>query len=141
MDFIKAFKKFAKLIQNEKDLKIEVLRSDHDGKFQNELFENFCEEHGIFHNFFTPRTPQQNEVVKRKNRSLKELIRTMLNEYEVPKYFWDDDVSTACYVLNRMFIRPILKITPYEIFRGRKPNVDHLIFLRKCFILNNGKKI
>jgi len=50
----------------------------------------------------------------------------MLNEYEVPKYFWADAVNTACYVLNRMLIRPILKITAYELFKGRKLNVAHL---------------
>ena len=137
----KAFKKFAKAIQNEKDLKIKVLRSDHGGEFQNELFENFCEENGIMHNFSAPRTPQQNGVVERKNRSLEELARTMLNEYDVPKYFWADAVSTACYVLNRMLIRPILKVTPYELFKGRKPNVAHLkIFGCKCFVLNNEKE-
>jgi len=137
----KAFKNFAKAVQNEKDLNIKVLRSDHGGEFQNELFENFCEENGIMHNFSAPRTPQQNEVVERKNRSLEELARTMLNEYDVPKYFWADAVSTACYVLKRMLIRPILKVTPYELFKGRKPNVTHLkIFGCKCFVLNNGKE-
>jgi len=50
-------------------------------------------------------------------------------------------VSTACYALNRMLIRPILKITPYELFKGRKPNVAHLkIFGCKCFVLNSGKE-
>ena len=117
------------MIQNEKDLKIKVLRSDHGGEFPNELFEKFCEENRIMHNFSAPRTLQQNGVVERKNRSLEKLARTMLNEYDVRKYFWTDAVSTACYVLNRMFIRPILKITPYELFKGRKPNVAHLKIL------------
>ena len=95
----------------------------------------------ILHNFSAPRTPQQSGVVERKNRSLEELARTMLNEYNVPMYFWADAVSTACYVLNRMLIRPILKITPYELFKGRKPNVAHLKnFGCTCFVLNNGKE-
>ena len=65
----------------------------------------------------------------------------MLNEYNVPKYFWADVVSTACYALNRMLIRPILKITSYELFKGRKPNVAHLkIFGCTCFVLKNGKE-
>jgi len=41
------------------------------------------------------------------------------------KYFWVDAVSTDCYVLNRILIRTILKLTPYEIFKGRKPNISH----------------
>jgi len=97
------------LVQNEKELKIKILRSDHGGEFQNESFENFCDENEILYSFSAPRTPQQNGVVERKNRSLEELARTMLNEYNVLKYFWVDAVSTACYVLNRMLIRPILK--------------------------------
>jgi len=64
----------------------------------------------------------------------------MLNENGLPKYFWADAVSTACYVLNRVLIRPILKRTLYELFRGTKPNLSHLkVFGCKCFILNNGK--
>ena len=71
---------------------------------------------------------------------MEELVRTMLNETGLPKYFWVDAVSTTCYVLNRVLIRPILKKTPYELFRGRKPNLSHLkLFGCKCFILNNGK--
>jgi len=95
---------------------------------------------GIKHNFSAPRTPQQNGVVERKNRSLEELARTLLNETELPKYFWADAISTTCYVLNRVLIRQILKKTPYELFKGRKPNASHIKgFGCKCFILNNGK--
>jgi len=82
----------------------------------------------------------QNGVVERKNRYLEELTRTMFNETGLPKYFWADVVSTACYVLNRVLIRPMLKKTPYELLRGRKQNLSHLrVFSCKCFILNNGK--
>jgi len=80
-------------------------------------------------------------VVERKNRSLKELARTILSESSLPKYFWADVVSTACYVMNRVLIRPILKKTPYELFNGRKPNIVHLkVCGCKCYILNNGKE-
>jgi len=48
----------------------------------------FCEENGILHNFSTPRTPQQNGVVERKNKSLQEMARTMLNDNSTPKHFW-----------------------------------------------------
>jgi len=73
------------MLENEKSSKIVSIRSDHDGEFQNGRFEHFCEKHGIKHNFSTPRTPQQN--FERKNRSLEELARTMLNENSLPKYF------------------------------------------------------
>jgi len=65
----------------------------------------------------------------------------MLNENSLPKYFWVDAVNTACYILNRVSIRPILKKTPYEFFKGRRPVLSHLkLFVYKCFILNNGKE-
>jgi len=81
------FKKLAKVLENEKGSKIVSLRSDHCGEFQNENFEHFCEKHDIKHNFLAPRTPEQNGVVERKNKSLEELAKTMLNETSLPKYF------------------------------------------------------
>src|ERR1044072_8549059 len=139
-DAFKAFKKYAKQIQNEKSLTIASIRSDHGGEFQNASFEDFCGEYGISHNFSAPRTPQQNGVVERKNRFLVELARPILSDANLPKYFWADAVSTACYVGNRVIIRPILKKTPYELFKGRKPNIAHFhIFGCKCFVLNNDK--
>jgi len=80
-------------------------------------------------------------VAERKNKSLEELARTMLNETSLPKYFWADVVNTTSYVLNHVLIRPILKKTPYELFKGRMPALNHLkVFGCKCFILNNVKK-
>jgi len=79
-------------------------------------------------------------VVERKNRSLEKLARTLLNATDLPKYFWADAVSTICYVLNKVLIQPILKKTPCELFKGRKPNISHLkVFGCKCFIYTMGK--
>ncbi|XP_058733367.1 uncharacterized protein LOC131604975 [Vicia villosa] len=128
-DAFEAFKKYAKQIQNEKSLTIASIRSDHGGEFQNASFEEFCEEHGISHNFSAPRTPQQNGVVERKNRSLVELARAKLSDSKLPKYFWADAISTACFVSNRVNIRHILKKTPYELFKGRKPNIANFTSL------------
>ena len=108
----RAFRKLAKVIQNEKNLNIASIRSDHVGEFENKYVETFCDEHGIEHNFSALRTPQQNGVVERKNRSLEEMARTMLNELNLPKYFWANRVSTACYVMNRALIKPILNENP-----------------------------
>ena len=134
------FKKLTKRLQNTCCSNIGAIRSDHGGEFKNEKFICFCNKLGIFHNFSAPRTPQQNGVVERKNRSVEELARTILNDSALPKCFWADVVSTACYVMNRVLIRPMLKKTPYELLNGRKPNIGHLKFFGcKCYILNNGK--
>ena len=134
------FEKFYKKVINEKNLTLVNIRSDHGTEFENQFFEKFCEENGIGHNFSVPRTPQQNGVVERKNRTLEEMARTMLCEGNLPKYFWAEAINKACYILNRVLIRPILKKTPYELWKGRKPNINYFhVFGCKCFVLNNGK--
>jgi len=80
-DVFHAFKKLAKIIHNKKNLKIASIRSDHGGKFENKDFESFCDENGIEHNFFSHRTPQQNGVVERKNRSLEKIARMMCHHF------------------------------------------------------------
>ncbi|GJS78549.1 retrovirus-related pol polyprotein from transposon TNT 1-94 [Tanacetum coccineum] len=86
---------------------------------------------------FTPRTPQSNGVVERKNRTLQEISRTMLNEQSLPQKFWCNAVDTSTYILNRILIRAILGKTPYELLRCRKPTLDYFrVFGSKCFILN-----
>ena len=78
-----------------KELKILKVRSDLGGEFENEPFEIFCEKHGIIHEFSTPRTPQQNGVVERKNRSLQEMARTMIHENNLAKHLNDFYVFTS----------------------------------------------
>ena len=65
------------------------------------------------------------------------MARTMLNENNLPKYFWAEVVNTSCYVLNRILLKPILKKTPYELWKNKKPNISYFkVFGCKCFILN-----
>ncbi|GJV27597.1 retrovirus-related pol polyprotein from transposon TNT 1-94 [Tanacetum coccineum] len=113
-------------------------RTDHGREFDNEVqFGEFCNANGITHNFSAPRTPQSNGVVERKNRTLQEISRTMLNEQSLPQKFWCNAIDTSTYILNRILIRAILGKTPYELLRGRKPTLDYFrVFGSKCFILN-----
>ncbi|GJT93127.1 retrovirus-related pol polyprotein from transposon TNT 1-94 [Tanacetum coccineum] len=132
------FKIFSKKIQNQLGCTIVSIRTDHGREFDNEVqFGEFCNANGITHNFSAPRTPQSNGVVERKNRTLQEMSRTMLNEQSLPQKFWCNAVDTSTYILNRILIRTILGKTPYEILRGRKPTLDYFrVFGSKCFILN-----
>ncbi|RDY03502.1 hypothetical protein CR513_12906, partial [Mucuna pruriens] len=108
------------------------------GEFEDENFQQFYEEHEIDHNFSCPRTPLQNGVVERKNISLKEMSRTMLNGFNFPKYLWAEAVNTTCYLQNRIYIRPILKKTSYDLWNGRQANISYFYpFICDCFILNN----
>ena len=119
------FFKFCKRVQNEKGVCIASIRSDHGREFENENFQFFYEENGILHNFSTPRTPQQNDVVEKKNKSLQEMARTMLNDNYTLKHFWDKVVNIVYYLQNKIYIRPILKKAPYELWEGLK--TQHII--------------
>ena len=77
----KAFENFSKIIQKEKGVCISSISSDHGTKFKNEFFKTFYSENNISYMFSSPRTPHQNGVVKRKNKTLVEMARTMLHEY------------------------------------------------------------
>ncbi|GJU15012.1 retrovirus-related pol polyprotein from transposon TNT 1-94 [Tanacetum coccineum] len=132
------FEIFSKKIQNQLGCTIVSIRTDHGREFDNEVqFREFCNTNGITHNFSAPRTSQSNGVVERKNRTLQEMSRTMLNEQSLPQKFWCNDVDTSTYILNRILIKAILGKTPYELLRGRKPTLDYFrVFGSKCFILN-----
>ncbi|GJS03128.1 retrovirus-related pol polyprotein from transposon TNT 1-94, partial [Tanacetum coccineum] len=94
------------------------IRTDHGQKFDNEVqFGAFCDANVITHNFSAPRTPQSNGIVERKNRTLQEMSRIMLNEQSIPQKFWCNVVDTSTYILNMILIRPFLRKTPYELFK------------------------
>lgn len=97
-DAFEEFYRLCKKIENEKGCKIVSVKSDHGGKFEIKQFQNFCENYGINPNFSTLRTPQQNGVIERKNRSLQEMARTMLNNFNTSKHLWAEAVNTTCYL-------------------------------------------
>jgi len=119
------FFKFCKIVQNEKRVCITSIRSDHGGEFENDNFQLFCEEDGMLHNFSTPRTSQWNRVVERKNISLQEMVKTMLNDNSTVKHFWAEAVNITYYLQNKIYIRPILEKAPYELWKGCKPNISY----------------
>jgi hypothetical protein len=126
-------------LNNEHPNCLKVIRSDNETEFRNASFDEFCLEHGIDQQFFTPRVPQQNGVMKRKNCTLVEMARMMLDENRTPMRFWADAISTACYISNRIFLHSILHLTPFKLRLGRKPSVSHFRpFGWKCFILKRG---
>ncbi|GKD10729.1 ribonuclease H-like domain-containing protein [Tanacetum coccineum] len=86
----------------------------------------FCEIKGIKRKFSVAKTPQQNDVIERGNRTPIEAVRTMLVNSNLPTTFWVEAVNTACYVLNRVLvIKPHNKI-PYKLIRGRNPLIDFM---------------
>jgi transposase InsO family protein len=118
-------KKILRQAQNEFRLRIKKIRSDNGTKFKNSQIEGFLEEEGIKHEFSSPYTPQQKSVVERKNRTLMDMARTMLEEYKASYHFWVEAINTACYSISRLYLHRILKKTSYELLTGKKPNVSY----------------
>ena len=104
--------------------------------------ESFCTRSGISQEFSTPITPQQNGVVERKNRVIQEMARAMLHNKDVARNLWGEAVNTACHTVNRVYFRPGTKKTPYELWKGKKPNVKYFrIFGNTCFILKDRENV
>ncbi|GJS24472.1 putative ribonuclease H-like domain-containing protein [Tanacetum coccineum] len=101
-------------------------RCDNGTEFKNSNLIELCGSKGIKRDYSVARTPQQNGVAERKNRTLIEAARTMLADSKLPTMFWTEAVSTACYVLNRVLVTRPHNKTPYELLSGKVPNVSHL---------------
>jgi hypothetical protein len=119
-------KEFMALIENQLNKKIKGIRCDNGTEFKNANLIELCGLKGIKRDYSNPRTPQQNGVVERKNRTLIEAARSMLADSKLPTIFWTEAVGTACYVLNRVLITKPHNKTPYELLTGKKPTIEYL---------------
>ncbi|GJY01837.1 retrovirus-related pol polyprotein from transposon TNT 1-94 [Tanacetum coccineum] len=116
---------FIRMVENQNDVKVKQIRTDNGTEFRNHELESFCDEKGISQNFSSPYTPEQNGVAERKNKTLIEAARTMLNGSVLSKHFWTDAVRIACYTQNRSIIVKRHDKTSYEIFRERIPDISY----------------
>ncbi|GJV14275.1 putative ribonuclease H-like domain-containing protein [Tanacetum coccineum] len=114
-------KRFITKRENLVDKKVNIIRCDNRTEFKNKVMSEFCEQKCIKRKFSVARTPQQNGVAERRNRTLIEAIRTMLADSKLPTIFWAEAVNTACYVQNMVLVVKPHNKTPYELFRGRTP--------------------
>ena len=119
------FKIYKAEVENQLDRKIKRLRSDRGGEYLSNLFSEYCAESGIIHETTAPYSPQSNGVAERKNRTVCDLVNSLLQSSGMSDVWWGEAVLTVCYVLNRVPPRN-REETPYEGFRGRKPNLSHL---------------
>ncbi|GJT97141.1 putative ribonuclease H-like domain-containing protein [Tanacetum coccineum] len=119
-------KTFITGIENQINHKVKIIRCDNGTEFKNNDMNQFCGMKGIKREFSVARTPQQNGVAKRKNRTLIEAARTMLADSLLPTTFWAKAVSTACYVQNRVLVTKPHNKTPYELLHGRPPSISFM---------------
>jgi transposase InsO family protein len=118
-------KKFLRRAQNEFDVKVKKIRSDNGTEFKNNQVEYSLDEQGIKHEFSTSYISQQNVVAERKNHTLIEMTRTMLDEYNTSDQFWVEAINTMCHITNRLYLYKLLKKTSYELLTGNKSNVSY----------------
>ena len=128
-----SFKTYKAEVENQLEKKIKVIRSDRGGEYESAAFSDFCAQNGIVHQTTAPYTPQQNGVAERKNRTLKEMINSMLNSSGLPHNLWGEALLTANFILNRIHFKNSNK-SPYKVWKippGSKPIGCKWIFKRK----------
>nr|GEV50598.1 ribonuclease H-like domain-containing protein [Tanacetum cinerariifolium] len=108
------------------DHKVKVIRCDNRTEFKNREINQFCEMKGILSQYSVARTPQQNRVAERRNRTLIEAARTMLADLKLPTIFWAEAVNAACYVQNRVLVVKPHNKTLYELFHDRTPALSFM---------------
>ncbi|KAJ9568535.1 hypothetical protein OSB04_004501 [Centaurea solstitialis] len=119
------FKEYQNEVQNQLDKKIKFLRSDRGGEYLSTEFEDHLIECGIVSQLTPPYTPQMNGVSERRNRTLLDMVRTMMCHSTLPMSFWGHALETTAHILNRAPTKSVEK-TPYELWKGKKPNMSFL---------------
>nr|GFB07674.1 retrovirus-related Pol polyprotein from transposon TNT 1-94 [Tanacetum cinerariifolium] len=133
---------FLRLIQKGLQAQVRVVRTDKGIEFLNQTLHAYFAAEGIQHQTSVARTPEQNGVVERRNRTLVEAARTMLSTAKVPLFFWAEAIATACFTQNRSLVIPRHEKTPCHIINERKPSVKFFhIFGSVCYIVRDGENL
>jgi len=119
LETFKHFKKFKAQVENEKYLNIKLLRLERGGEYNSSEFEELYEKHNILTKYSVARTPQQNGLVERKNRTIQEMVRAMLDEAGMPQNFWGEAAREVVYISNETQLRRNSDRNPYDLWNGR----------------------
>ncbi|GKA23309.1 retrovirus-related pol polyprotein from transposon TNT 1-94 [Tanacetum coccineum] len=112
-------------MENLNEVRVKELKSDNGTKFRNQKLEEFCDEKGISQKISSSCTHEQNGVAERRNQTLIEAAKSMLNSSKLPKLFCREAVNIACYTQNKSIIMKRHKKTAYDVFRGRSPDISY----------------
>ncbi|GJZ12550.1 retrovirus-related pol polyprotein from transposon TNT 1-94 [Tanacetum coccineum] len=133
---------FLKMIQVRLKETVRRIRTDNGTEFVNQTLREYYEKVGISHETSVARSPQQNGVVERRNRTLIEAARTMLIYAKAPLFLWAEAVATACYTQNRSMIRRRHGKTPYELLHDKPPDLSYLhVFGALCYPTNDCENL
>nr|GEY52904.1 integrase, catalytic region, zinc finger, CCHC-type, peptidase aspartic, catalytic [Tanacetum cinerariifolium] len=134
--------KFLKMIQVRLKVPVRRIRTDNETKFVNQTLHEYYEQVGIFHETLVARSPHQNGVIERRNRTLIEAARTMLIYAQAPLFLWAEAMATACYTQNRSIIRLHHRKTPYELLHKKLPDLLFLyVFGALCYPTYDSKNL
>ncbi|GJZ17033.1 retrovirus-related pol polyprotein from transposon TNT 1-94 [Tanacetum coccineum] len=134
--------KFLKMIQLRLKVPVRRIRTDNGTEFVNQTLREYYEKVGISHETSVARSPQQNGVVERRNRTLIEAARTMLIYAKAPLFLWAEAVATACYTQNRSIIRLRHGKTPYELLHDKLPDLSFFhVFGALCYPMNDSENL
>nr|GEU95833.1 hypothetical protein [Tanacetum cinerariifolium] len=134
--------KFLKMIQVRIKVPVQRIRTNNRTEFVNQTLREYYELVGIFHETSVARSPQQNNVVERRNRTLIEDARTMLIYAQALLFLWAEAVATACYIQNRSIICLLHGKTPYELLHGKLPDLSFLhVFGALCYPTNDSENL
>ena len=125
-DALVAFKSFKAHAENKTGKSIKCLRDDKGGEYMLNEFNTYLDACGIDRQHTCRNRPQQNRVAERANRLFAERIMALLNESGLSKKFWVECLAALVHVLNTCPTSALVKITPYEVWNGRKPNIGYL---------------
>nr|GEY03447.1 hypothetical protein [Tanacetum cinerariifolium] len=138
----KVFINFLGLVQRGLQAQVRIVQTNKGMEFLNQTLHAYFAAEGIHHQTFVARTPEQNGVVERQNRTLVEAARTMLSATKVPLFFWVEAIATACFTQNHSLVIPRHKKTPYHIINDQKPSVKFFhIFGSVCYIVIDGENL
>nr|GEU28851.1 retrovirus-related Pol polyprotein from transposon TNT 1-94 [Tanacetum cinerariifolium] len=136
---LEAIIKCIKNIQVRLNAIVRNVRTDNGTEFVNQTLHEFYENIGIFHQTSVARTPQQNDIVKRRNQTLVEAARTMLIFSKASLYLWVEAINTACYTQNRSLIRLRFNKTSYELIQDKKLDLSFFyVFGSLCYPTNDN---
>ena len=108
------FKEFRTEVEKQLGKSIKTLRSDRGREYLSQEFQSYLRDNGIFSQWTPPYTPQHNGVSERRNRTLLDMVRSMMSNSELPKSFWGYALETVVYILNKVSSKSV-ELTPYEI--------------------------
>jgi hypothetical protein len=120
-----AFKIFKTEVENQLNKTIKVLRTSRVGEYTSGILNDFYRKHGIIHQYTMLYTLQQNGVAERRNRTLMDMVRSMMAYSDIPLSFWGEALHTVVYLLNHSLSK-VVTVSPYELWTGRKPSLHHL---------------